>query len=87
MAAAPAAPYRGRACSARRKAYTDDLHDLTEWHEFIANFTMVPMDAPATFVDDFTANTSGGPPLTGWRCCRVKYLEFPSAFLTARSTG
>ena len=52
--------------------YKDSL-DAATWQDFAANGTRVASATTSSFEDDFTFNTSGGPPATGARFYRISY--------------
>jgi hypothetical protein len=57
--------------------YVDGLDDSPTWQTFQDNGTIGASGSMAQFVDDFTANTSGGPSSSGVRFYRIQYTEAP----------
>jgi hypothetical protein len=57
--------------------YTDALDGSDTWHAFANNGTHVPTGETSFFEDDFTGNTSGGPPAGGMRFYRFSYTPAP----------
>ncbi len=57
--------------------YTDSLAGTPVWHLFQSNGTLTATSTASLFEDDFTANTSGAPSLSGQRFYRFKYNGIP----------
>jgi hypothetical protein len=57
--------------------YTDSLRGAPVWNEFVNNGSLVASGTASVFEDDFTPNTSGGPPATGMRFYRIRFNGTP----------
>lgn len=57
--------------------YADSLSGAPVWREFARNGSLVATDTASVFEDDFTPNTSGGPPPTGTRFYRIRFNGVP----------
>jgi hypothetical protein len=54
--------------------YKDSI-DAATWQDFAANGTLVASGTTTSFEDDFSSNSSGGPPATGARFYRISYTS------------
>lgn len=57
--------------------YTDSLSPQPQWREFLNRGSLIATNTAGVFEDDFTSETSGGPPPGGTRFYRIRFNGVP----------